>query len=392
MKIKFWSFNHAVIKAVAVFCLVIMLLPSCKPKEKQKAAPPAPKVVVTQISQQKIPIIKDYSGTVTSIKTVNIVPRVSGYIMERYFIEGTVVEKDAPLYLIDPRPYKAKLDAALARLKMDQASMKFWEKEKKRYKRLASKGAASQEKAQGAMTNFMKTQAAIEKDKADIENAELELSFTRINAPFTGRIMQTKFHKGALVHRQRDVLTTLVEMDPIYVIFNISRRDVFELQLLKREKKIFDVKDMRLQIEMPDNRIYAHEGKIDFIDYLINPTTDSVTVRGIFPNPHTEEAQGDYDLIPGQYAPVHLIAGENPSAILIPKPALLQGELGSRVLVVGRDNKVASRNVKLGGVYEKQWIITDGLKPGEQIVIEGVQKVKDGMTVRPQMAPSGSDA
>ena len=390
MQIKSWNFDYTTLKAVAILCLITLLLPSCKGKEQNRAVLPTPKVIVTRITQQKIPIIKKFSGTVTSIKTVNIVPRVSGYIMKRFFKEGTVVKKDAPLYLIDPRPYKAKLDALLARSKMDEASLQFWQKEMGRYKRLAAKGAASLEKAEAAKTNFRKAQAAIEKDRADIENARLELSFTRINAPFTGRVMQTKFHKGALVHGQRDVLTTLVEMDPIHIIFNISRKEVFDLQLLKRQKKIFEAREMILKVKLPDGKTYPHDGRIDFMDYLINPTTDSITVRGIFSNPHMADAEGDYDLIPGQYVPVDLIAGENPAAILIPKPALLQGELGSRVLVVGKDNKVKSRKVKLGGVYNKQWIIKEGLKPGEQIIVEGVQKVRDGMTVQPQQASSGS--
>ena len=371
-------------------CLLTLPLSAGRAEETKKAAPPVPKVVVTEISQQKIPIIKEYSGTITSVKNIDIVPRVSGYIMQRFFTEGTVVKKDDPLYLIDPRPYQAKLDAALARLTMDQSALKFWEKEEARYKKLAQKGAASAEKAEGAMTNYKKAMAAIEKDNADVENARLELGFTTIKAPFTGRILQTKFHEGALVHAQRDVLTKLVKMDPIYVVFNVSRSDVFELQKLKRDKKIFALKEMVVRIDLPDGTVYSHDGKVNFIDFLINPATDSITVRGIFPNPHSEDAQGDHDLIPGQYAPVHLVVGENPAAILIPKPALLQGELGSRVLVVGKDNRVVSRNVKLDGVYEKQWIITRGLKPGERIIVEGVQKVRTGMTVKPVHADSKS--
>ena len=174
------------------------------------------------------------------------------------------------------------------------------------------------------------------------------------------------------------------------MVFTISRTDVFELQKLKRDKKIYDLKDMIVRIDLPDGTVYSQDGKVNFIDFLINPATDSITVRGIFPNPHSEDAQGDHDLIPGQYAPVHLVVGENPAAILIPKPALLQGELGSRVLVVGRDNRVVSRNVKLDGVYEKQWIITRGLKPGERIIVKGVQKVRTGMKVKPVPADSKS--
>ncbi len=390
MRIKIRKLIPVFFTLLPALCLLILPLSTGRAEATKKAAPPVPRVVVTEISQRKIPIIKEYSGTITSVKNIDIVPRVSGYIMQRFFTEGTIVKKDAPLYLIDPRPFQARLDAALARLNKDQSALKFWEQEKARYRKLAGKGAASAEKAERARTNYKKTLAVIEKDRADVENARLELGFTTIKAPFAGRILQTRFHEGALVHAQRDVLTKLVKMDPVYVVFKISRRDVFELQKLERDKKIFAIKDMIVRIDLPDGTVYSHAGKVNFIDFLINPATDSVTVRGILPNPHSEAAQADHDLIPGQYAPVHLVVGENPAAILIPKPALLQGELGSRVFVVNRDNRVVSRKVKLNGVYEKQWIITKGLKPGERIIVEGVQKVKNGMVVKPVHADSKS--
>lgn len=373
-------------KVLLIGSVLILLLTGCGDKSKQKAAPPPPTVTVTEVAQHKIPIVMEFSGTITSVKTVDIIPRVSGYIEKRYFEEGTFVKEGDPLYLIDPRPFQARLDAHKAQLKSDQASLAYWENEAARYQRLAAQGAASQEKKEGALTKLNETRAAIEKDKADIENARLELSFTRIKAPFSGRIQETRINVGNLVQQQRDVLTTLVQMDPIYVIFNLSRNQVYQIQLLKRQEKLFPVEEMKVELLLPDGSSYPEQGKINFISFQIDPTTDSVTVRAVFPNKHI--GTGDYDLIPGQYAPVRLILGENPDALLIPETALVETQAGTNVFVVGKDNKVESRKVVAGSSYKQQRVINEGLKLGESVIIEGVQKVRPGMAVKPETASS----
>lgn len=371
-------------KVLFIGSVLILLLTGCGDKSKEKTAPPPPTVTVTEVAQHKIPIVMEFSGTITSVKTVDIIPRVSGYIEKRYFEEGTFVKEGDPLYLIDPRPFQARLDAHKAQLKSDQASLAYWENEAARYQRLAAQGAASQEKKEGALTKLNETRAAIEKDKADIENARLELSFTRIMAPFSARIQETRINVGNLVQQQRDVLTTLVQMDPIYVIFNLSRNQVYQIQLLKRQGKLFSVEEMKVELLLPDGSGYPEQGKVDFISFRINPTTDSVTVRAVFPNKHI--GSGDYDLIPGQYAPVRLILGENPDALLIPETALVETQAGTHVFVVGKDNKVESRKVVAGSYYKQQRVINEGLKLGESVIIEGVQKVRPGMAVKPEAA------
>jgi RND family efflux transporter MFP subunit len=363
---------------------VVLLLTGCGDKSKEKIAPPPPTVTVTEVAQEKIPIAMQFSGTITSVKTVDIIPRVSGYIEKRYFEEGTFVKEGDPLYLIDPRPFQARLDAHLAQLKSDQASLAYWKNEAARYQRLAAQGAASQEKKEGALTKLNETRAAIDKEKADIENARLELSFTRIEAPFSGRIQETRINVGNLVQQQRDVLTTLVQMDPIYVVFNLSRNQVYQIQLLKRQGKLFSVEEMKVELLLPDGSSYPDQGKVDFISFRINPATDTVTVRAVFPNKHI--GSGDYDLIPGQYAPVRLILGENPDALLIPETALVETQAGTHVFVVGKDNKVESRKVVAGSSYKQQRVVNEGLKLGESVIIEGVQKVRPGMTVKPEAA------
>lgn len=365
----------------AALGLILLLAAACDGKTKKQAVQvPPPEVLVTDVIQSKVPIIMDFSGTIKAIKTVDIIPRVSGYIEERHFTEGTFVKKGDLLYLIDPRPYQARLDALLAQLKQDRASLAFWEKESQRYISLAKQGAASREKMEGTIAKRDEMRATVEKDQADIENAKLDLSFTNITAPFDGRTQQTRINVGNLVQQQRDVLTTLVEMDPVYVIFNINRSMVFKIQLLKRQGKLFAVKDMRIEILLPDGSTYNRQGKVDFISYQINPATDSVLVRGIIPNNEPPQV-GDYDLIPGQYVPVRLTVGEEADALLIPQPALVESQIGKQVFVVNPDNKVESRSVEIDRSYQGQWVVKKGLKKSEKVIVEGTQKVRPGMVV-----------
>ena len=368
----------------AALGLIVLLAAACDGKAKKPAVQlPPPGVLVTDVTQSKVPIIMEFSGTIKAIKTVDVIPRVSGYIEERHFTEGTFVKKGDPLYLIDPRPYQARLDALMAQLKLDRASLAFWEKETARYTSLAKQGAASKEKMEGTVAKRDETRATVEKDQADIENAKLDLSFTNITAPFDGRIQQTRINIGNLVQQQRDVLTTLVEMDPVYVMFNINRSMVFEIQLLKRQGKLFAVEDMRIELLLSDGSTYNRQGKVDFISYQINPATDSVLVRGIIPNNQPPQV-GDYDLIPGQYVPVRLTVGEEADALLIPQPALVESQIGKQVFVVNPDNKVETRSVEIDRSYQHQWVIKKGLKKGEKVIVEGTQKVREGMVVGPK--------
>jgi membrane fusion protein (multidrug efflux system) len=366
---------------LVVLGLFSLLTLACDGKAKKQPVKPAPPdVQVTEVTQGKVPIVMEFSGTIKAIKTVDIIPRVSGYIDERQFEEGTFVKQGDPLYLIDPRPYKSQLDAYNAQLKLDRASLGFWRKETKRYQTLVKQGAASREKTEATMAKRDEALATVAKDKANVENAQLDLSFTKITAPFDGRIQQTRINVGNLVQKQRDVLTTLVQMDPVYVVFNISRSQVFEIQLLKRQGKLFETKDMRIDILLPDGSTYARQGKVNFISFQINPTTDTVLVRGIIAN-KKDQGIGDFDLIPGQYAPVRLIVGQDPAALLIPQPALVESQIGKQVFVVNADNKVESRIVEVGRGYQGQWIIKKGLKKGEKVIVEGTQKVRPGMVV-----------
>jgi len=350
-----------------------------KPTQKQTKRPP-PGVVVSEVKQAAVPIVMEVAGTVQPVKTVQIVPRVSGYIFERNFNEGSNVTEGDPLYLIDPRPYQAKLDSLKAQLEQHQASLKFWSSEAARYTRLAKKGAGSVEDKEKALSRKAGVEASIDEDKANIENAELDLSFTKITAPFSGRIQDTLAYVGDLVHKQQTELTTVVQIDPIYVISNISREQVYRVQQLQKQGLAPTAEnEFRAELVMPDGKIYSHQGTLDYISALIDPSTDTLKVRFEFPNPK----QGDQrSLIPGQYIPLRMIVGHQPDALLIPEKALLQTQEGTHVFVVDKDNKVEKRMMTKGSSHNNQWIVKKGLNKGERVIAEGLQKVRPGMQVK----------
>lgn len=368
---------------LAAACGLSLLGAACddKSKAKAKAQPPPPEVVVAEVKQETIPIIMPFSGTVKAVRVVNIVPRVSGYVDKRNFQEGTFVKQGDPLYVIDPRPFQTKLDGAQSQLKRTQASAVFWKKESDRYTRLAKAGAGSKEDEEKSIARYQEVLSTISKDKAEVENAKLDLEYTQVAAPFDGRIEQTRVHPGANVERQKTVMTTLVELNPIYVVFNLSRRQAAEVQALQKagfapEK----LEAFEASVVLPNGDPYPHKGHLDFASTQVNPDTDTLTVRAIFPN--DAKKANEIALIPGQYVPLDLVAGHQPDAILIPQPALVQSEIGTHVFVLGKDDKVELRRVEVDRAYEQQWVIAKGLKKGEKIVVDGVQKVRAGMTVK----------
>ncbi len=385
MNTRWRKTNGLRLPALVVSCLLV-LLAGCQQK-KQAAAlpPPPPEVVVAEVATETVPIVIEQSGTVKAVKRVDIYPRVTGYIFERNFTEGSFVEKDAELYLIDPRPFQDRLDQLKAQLEGQQASLKFWKSEAERYARLAKKGAASAEEAEGSAAKRDTTQAEIEETKVNIRNAELDLSYTRIKAPFYGRMQETLINVGTLVKKEVDQLTSLVQMDPIYVVFSLSRRDAYRIQSLRRGGHAYEPKDMTVDVILPDGSTYDKQGSINFISYLIDPDTDTITVRGIFENPMHPDI-GDFILIPGQYVPVRVTVGALPNALVIPQTAVVETQAGAHVYVIGSDNKTELRFVELGRTHGTKRVVTKGLKQGERVVAVGVQKVKSGTEVKPVTA------
>ena len=370
-------------------CALLLSLPGCDAGSgSSAAAPPPPKVTVAEVTEGSVPIAMQFSGTVRSVKTVEIVPRVSGYIEKRSFVEGAEVKTGDPLYQIDPRPFQAALDQLNAQLAVNQANSTYWGDEAKRYAEAVRSGAVSAQQYEEAITKQQEAQANIQETQAEIVNAQLNLSFTDINAPFDGRIQQTLRYEGDLVDAYQDTLTSLVQIDPVYVIFNVTRRELFEIQAMQVQGLVQKLEESaKIELTLPDGSAYAQQGKLDFISSQIDPTTDTLTFRAVIANDFSHSSEGD--LVPGQYVPVRMVLGERPDALLVPKPALLETQAGQQVYVVDKDNKVVSRMVEVGQPYEDHWVIKSGLEKGERVIVEGLQKVRPGSVVDavPAQAP-----
>ncbi|OQK16732.1 hypothetical protein AU255_02155 [Methyloprofundus sedimenti] len=383
--------NYSGLNILTGIMLTISLLSGCGGKDKQQVPPPPPKVVAAPVLQQTVPIIVQFSGTVKANKDVVIKPQVSGYIEQRLFVEGTEVKTGDPLYQIDPRPFQAQLNAANAQLKKDQASLAFWNLELARYNELAKKGFVSKEKRDATDAKQKMYAASVDKDKADIEQAALNLGYCLIVAPFDGWIQETQVYEGAIVTAQETDLTTLTSLNPVYVDFNVSRRDSYTVQELSNEglgpKKRSDITGTLI---LPNGAIYPEQGHVDYTSASYNPETDTMATRAIFPNrkinPNDQNNLG-LMLIPGQYVPLNLTVGKLPNALLIPQTALLETQQGSFVYVLSKDNKVEQRMVKKDFAYKHYWVIKKGLKNGEQVISQGLQKIKKpGILVQPVKA------
>ena len=383
-----YSSYSIVLKILTGIVLIMPLLSGCNNKDKQAPPPVPPKVVVSPVVQQTVPIIMQFAGTVKGNRQVVIKPQVSGYIEQRLFLEGSHVKAGDPLYQIDPRPFQAELDAAKAQLERDQANLTFWNLEVERYNILAKKDFVSKERLDSAVTKQKEFVAAVNKDKADIEQATLDLGYSRIAAPFDGWVQETKVYKGAVVSALETELTILTSLNPVYVDFNISRRDAYTIQELSIKglgpKQRSDISGT---IILSDGSEYGEQGHVDYSSADFNPDTDTMAARAIFPNRGIAKKYHyglGLTLIPGQYVPLNLTVGKLPNALLIPQTALLETQQGSFVYVLGENNKVEKRILKKGFAYGQNWVIDEGLKAGEKVISQGLQKIrKSGMQVQP---------
>ncbi len=372
-----------------------MLVTACDDGSERKSAapPPPPAVRVAKVVQEAIPIIMEFPGTVKSVKMVEIVPRVSGYIDKRYFDEGTFLKAGDPMYLIDPRQFQVRLKARQAQLKKDLATLAYSKTEADREARLARKGFAAEKKKDLAISRRKEMQAAVAKDRADIEDAKLSLSYTRIVAPFAGRTEHTRRYKGDLVEEHRDVLTVMVQIDPIHVVFDMSARQLAEVQrLIAKGWGPTEREQYKAMVVLSDGRLHDQEGYLDFFSARINPATDTHTMRVHFPNPLTNLGSAAHAaLTSGQYVPLRLTVGQQPDAVLIPMPALIENQEGSHVFVVDKDGKAEKRKVEIDRLYQRRWVIRKGLEQGEYVIVGGVQKVRAGIVVKPVIEKSSNE-
>lgn len=359
--------------------------------EKQPSAPTSaattpPSVSVSAVQFKQIRDHSQFVGQTTAVEDVSLRARVQGYVVERLFTEGKDVEKGETLLRIDPSTYKAQADIAEGALAQAKAEQDRYDKEAERYKTMVKKGAVSQEKYDQVLSQSLSARAAVQSREAELTKYKLELSFTEITAPIRGRIGRAEVSVGDLVDPGSGELARLTQLDPIYVTFSISETVLVEVQqkALETGKKI-DAGDYEIRLQFANGTIYNNVGYIDFVDNRVNVATGTLAIRGRFDNPNRV-------LVPGQYVTVLLQGKEETKQLVIPQVAVQEDQTGRFVLVVDNNKKVEVRKVYTGEQIGTDWVIQSGLQEGEQVIVQGLQKVRPGMVVNAQPAMSQSNA
>ena len=359
---------------------ISLLLSSCGEQQAEKAAPP-PGVLVQAVSQKAISDSVKFLGRTTAINDVSIRARVQGYLLERNFEEGGDINKGDLLFKIDPESYEAALAAAKGSVAEYQAALVRAEKDLVRYEELGKKAFASQQDVDKAESDKLQAAAQLQSAQARVEEAEINLEHTSIKSPIHGRIGRAIISVGNLVDASTGELARVVELNPIYATFNVSEKVMLNIQQNKKVKQKGGPRKFEVKLELPNGSIYEHPGVIDFSDNTVNRRTGAIVVRARFDNP-------DELLVPGINVLMLLSMEEKEDVLVVPQASVQEDQAGKFVLLVDQDNKVEIRQVKLGRQYAGDWIVKDGLQPGERVIIEGVQKVRAGMEVSPKQAVS----
>jgi membrane fusion protein (multidrug efflux system) len=370
------------IKKKVFFWGVSLLLAACGCKPAPPPAPPPPKVRVVTISARDVPVYQQWIGTLDGYPNANIRAQVTGYLLKQDYVEGSQVKRGDLLFEIDPRPFQAALDQALAKQEQDEAMVGKTDLDVKRYTPLASEHAVSQEELDDAVQANLMAKAAVVADKAAVESARLNLSFTKITSPVDGIAGRAQAQIGDLLGPGGATLTTVSTVDPIRAYFNINEQSylAFCRQFTNLAERAAYREKMELQLILSDGSTYALPGKWFFTSRQVDVNTGTLQVAGLFPNP-------DYILRPGQYALVRAKIETRKGALLAPQRAVTELQGAYQVATVDPQNKIHIKTVQVGEQIGPDWLIESGLASGDRVIAEGVQKIKDGMMVEVDAEP-----
>jgi membrane fusion protein (multidrug efflux system) len=352
-------------------------------KKEAPPAPPPPEVLVTTVSQSDVPIYSEWVGTTDGFVNAEIRPKVDGYVLERVYREGSVVRKGQPLFKIDPRQFQAALDRSVGDLGRAKASLSKAQLDVTRYTPLAAQKAISQQELDDAVIAERAAKATVEAAQAGVEQAQLNLAWTKVDSPIDGVAGIALSQVGNLVGPQT-VMTTVSTVDPIKIVFSISEQEYMRYAAAINAAGAPE-QDEVLQLVLSDGTTFAHKGKLLIAGRQIDVKTGTITIEGSFPNP------GNL-LRPGQFATVRAVTQTQKGAILVPQRAVSDTQGAFSVVVVGPDNKAELRPVKTGPRLGSQWVINEGLKAGDRVIVEGLQRVRSGMAVVPKQAPPSGEA
>lgn len=359
---------------LVLFGLLSLALTACGEKKAQ-VAPPAPAVSVYSIESQPIGGYREFVARTEAFKEANLRARVEGELIERHFREGSNVEKGQVLLRIDPAAYEAALSAAKADLSSKKSGEDNARRNLKRANELIEDGYISQSDFDRLTTEESQAKSAVKSAEAALEKAELDLSYTTITAPFSGRVGKVNYNIGNIVGPTSNALATLVVNDPIFVNFQVEESYYISyLQKHQNARADKDV-DVDLSLRLPNNSEYPEKGEVNFSDTKIEEGMGTVELRSIFPNPNNL-------ILPGLFVTLTVESQNKVEMALIPQAAVQENQQGKFVLVVDENNEVKQRHVVLGRRINAMWVVEKGLSVGEQVIIEGLQKVRAGVVVK----------
>ena len=358
---------------LAILGLLSLTLTACS-KEEVKVKPPAPAVSVYSIKAQPIGGYREFIARTEAFKEADLRARVEGELIERHFREGSNVEKGQVLLKIDPAAYQAALSAAKADLSSRISGEENAQRNLKRANDLIDDGYISQSDYDRLTTEESQAKSAVKAAEASLEKAELDLSYTTITAPFSGRIGKVNYNVGNIVGPTSNPLATLIISDPIFVSFQVE--ESFYITYLQEHQGARTAKEaeFELSLRLPNNTEYPEKGQLNFSDTKIAQGMGTVELRTVFPNPHNI-------ILPGLFVTLIVETLDKEEMALIPQAAVQENQQGKFVLVVGADNKVKQRHVVLGRRINAMWVVEKGVAIGEKVIVEGLQKVRAGVEV-----------
>lgn len=364
--------------------LAVMALNGCGDRTPPAPQPEPPPVEVLAVRAQPVIPRFEYVGRVEAMDEFVVRPRVEGFIQRRYFEQGALVEEGELLYELDPQPFVAALDNQRAAVAQARAALQVSERNFQRGRELVEVGAISRMQMDELTGNYEENQARLQAAQANVEQAELNLSYTRIHSPLTGRIGRSEYTEGALVGPQTQELATVVRLDPVFVLFEVPEERLLQVQMEmgRRLREGASPEQRDIRIKLPDGSYYPERGTIAFVDNQININTGSVAVRAQFPNP-------DLLLVQGQFARVSIRVYGGPDDVrpLVPQAAVMEDMQGRYVYVVDENNIARRRYLELGQREGALWAVEKGLTAGERVIVNGLQRVVADKPVTPQDTP-----
>ncbi|EGR0109017.1 efflux RND transporter periplasmic adaptor subunit [Vibrio vulnificus] len=366
------------LKPIVGLIVASALLAGCEDKTLQQRNTMAPLVVTQEVLMLDYQPSNAYIGRVEAVEDTNITAQVSGYLKARHFEEGQLVEKGALLYTIEPSSFEAQVASAKASLAQAKASLKKAELDHQRGKNLLPRGSISQSEFDALTAGLLGAQAQLEAANAQLKLADVNLSYTQIRAPFSGRISDSKVSTGDLVSPSAGILTTLVSLDPIHTAFSISERERLALGIerIKGDGSTPSA-GVEVQLQLENGKEYPHLGRLDYLGNRIDTKTGTIALRAVVANP-------DHQLLPGQHIKVNLREKQAKSVVVVPRRAVQTDLEGHFVMVMTLGEVAERRNVSLGAQVEQGVVIREGLTQDDVVITQGLQRVRNGMQVRVQ--------